>query len=205
MARMTTFDRAISVALKGARDQVQKALVEVVQSELDRVIREDRPSGYDQVIDGVADKPIPQIEPFGVAVFSFHYGADVVQFALETLRALSPVESGDYRSGHYVFVNGARVEDLSAVTSASQILIANTLPYARRLEMPSKWRYGSLKGQVRGWSVQPQVPQPADSIYRHAADTVNRRYGNVMKASYTWAEADGQRVPAISLTDRRNT
>lgn len=205
MARMPAFDRAINVVLKGARDQVQKALAEVVEAELERVVRDDHPSGYEQFIDGVKDRPIADIEPFGEAVFHFTYHVEIVAFALETLRALSPVDSGKYKHSHGVFIDGNRVDDFRIIPPGSAVVIASTLPYARRLEVASKWRHGPQKGQPRGWSIQPQVPQPADSIYRHAADTLNRRYGNVMKATYIWAEAGGGRVPAISLIDRRNT
>jgi hypothetical protein len=203
MARMPAFDRAISVVLTGAREQVQKALVNVVHAELDRVKRESQPSGYEQFVDGVEDKPIGEIDPFGTAVFHFHYHVEIIAFALETLRALSPVRSGKYKHSHQVFVDGAAVTDFRTIPDGASIVIASTSPYARRLEVPSKWRHGELKGQKRGWSVQPQVPQPDDSIYKHAADTLNRRYGNVMKSTYIWAEAGGQRVPAISLDDRR--
>lgn len=205
MARMAAFDRAISVVIKGARDQVQQALADVVQSELDRVVREDRPSGYQQFIDGTRDKPISQIEPFGEAVFNFTYHVEIVAFALEVLRALSPVLSGDYKHSHGVYIDGIRVDDFRTVPAGSAIFIASTLPYARRLEIPTKWRHGAQRGQPRGWSVQQQVPQPADSIYQHAADTVRRRYGNVMLIQYIWADAEGTRVPAISIMDRGST
>lgn len=206
MARIAAFDRAVDAVIKEFGDHVQQALAEVVQEELDRVVREDRPSGYEQSIDGVAGKAIAEIEPFGRAVFRFSYHVEIIAFALEILRALSPVKSGDYKHSHDVFINGEQTSDFRSVPYGATIAIASTLPYARRLEVPTKWRKGPNKGQKRGWSLQAQVPQPSDSIYKHAVATLNRRYGNIMKATYAWVDAgdDGDRVPAIILQDRRN-
>lgn len=206
MARMAAFDRSITVVLAGVREQCQAALVKAVQSELDRVKRESQPTSYEQTVDGVKDRPISKIDPFGNAVFHFQYWGEIATFALDTLKAISPLESGEYKADHKAFVDGAAVEP-GTIGAVQSVVIANIAPYARRLELPSEWKFANSgkKGQPRGWSVQPQVPQPGDSIYKHAADTVRRRYGNIVKVTYTWVEVEGNgRVPAIVMTDRRS-
>lgn len=181
MARMPAFDRVIKVVLTGARENVQRALVGIVHEELDRVKRESRPSGYEQFIDRVQDKPIEQIEPFGEAHFHFSYGAEAVQFALETLRALSPVLTGRYQRDHSAYVDGAEVKDMAAIDGAARIIIANVVPYAAKIEM------GSSK-------------QAPDGVYKHAAQTVRRRYGNIYRVTVEWVTNEaGSRVPGLAL------
>jgi hypothetical protein len=204
MAKLAAYDRAVSVVLKGAMDQCQKALVRVVHEELSKVQRQSHPSRTERFIDGVENRPIEQIEPFGHAFFRFSYWEEIVVFALEVLTATSPVDSGDYKSQHSLYADDALVGSPAQIGNASRVVIANTVPYARRLEIPSKWWFknSGKKGAPRGWSVQSQVPQPKDSIYHHAAMTVRRKYGNVVNVSYTWVEGEGAsgRFPAILLT-----
>jgi hypothetical protein len=203
MARIPSYDRAVSVILKGARDECQKALVRVVRDELGRVQRGATPSATLQFIDGVEGKPIERIDPFGKALFLFSYWREIVEFALEVLKATSPVDSGDYQARHSIYADGLLVDGPGQIGSASRVVIANTLPYARRLEVPTTWwhKKSGKQGEARGWSVQPQVPQPGSSIYHHAAATVRRRYGNIVKVTYTWVEGEGAsgRFPAIVM------
>lgn len=204
MAKLAAFDRAISVVMKGATDQCQKALVRLVHDELGKVQRQSKPSRTERFIDGIEGKPIEQIEPFGHALFLFSYWEEIVAFALEVLKATSPVDSGDYKSQHSIYADDVLVGSPAEVGQATRIVIANTMPYARRLELPSKWWFkkSGKKGEPRGWSVQPQVPQPKSSIYHHAAMTVRRKYGNIVSVTYTWVEGEGAagRFPAILMT-----
>lgn len=79
-------------------------------------------------------------------VFRYAYAAQaqkIVDFALATLRSLSPVgktEEGDehpglYRDSHMVFLNGRVVADVKDWKRGDQINIANPVPYARKIEL----------------------------------------------------------------------
>jgi hypothetical protein len=65
----------------------------------------------------------------------------VVQFALQSLRANSPVGSehdphpGQYRDSHTIFINGNDVKDLSSWQPGEEIEISNPVPYAKILEI----------------------------------------------------------------------
>lgn len=214
MAKDPIFDRGITLAISGAKDEVQKLFVAEIRRQLDRAIAEARPTSYEQYVDRVPGRVIEQVEPFGIAVFTFSYLSEIAKFALSVLREISPVDRGSpkreangivYRDNHNVYVDGVLIESLSSIGAADRVVIANTLPYARRLELPSKWRHGPLKGQPRGWSIQPQVPQPADSIYQHAAATVRRRYGNMATVESTWVGlAGGTELTGGAANESRN-
>ena len=207
MAKMALYDRAISVVLKGAEDACQKVLVGIVNEELGRVKREARPSGIEQYIDGVKDKRIKDIEPFGNALFFFSYWEEIVAFTLAMLQEFSPVDSGQYKQHHFIYADDGLVASPADVGSARRVAITNTSDYARRLEIPSKWWFkkSGKKGAERGWSVQPQVPQPKSSIYQETVSTVRRKYGNIVMVKYAWVSADGGdggRFPAVLMEMR---
>jgi hypothetical protein len=75
---------------------------------------------------------------------------EVAQFALKTLRELSPVGSGEdphpglYRDSHILFLNGHDVPDAKAWKPGDQLEISNPEPYARKIEV------GAMKVNVDG-------------------------------------------------------
>jgi len=180
--RLPAFDRAISVVLTGAREQCQQTLAKLVEDELDRVLRDDRPDSYIQAIDGDTSKPIPQIEPFGQAFFRFRYGREVIAFALEALRAVSPVLSGEYRRRHEMFADGTLIADFNQIGDAKTVVITNTLPYARKIEGGRRGG-GAAKHNDSGAMTQRKgsSAQAPDGVYELTAQTVNRRSATSLK------------------------
>src|SRR5687768_4000262 len=91
----------------------------------------------------------------------------IVNFALDTLRGLSPVGSppgdehpGLYRDSHLVFIDGRVAKDASGWKPGQQINISNPVPYSRKIEA------GRMKMSV-----------PAH-VYEKAADIVAGAKGN---------------------------
>jgi hypothetical protein len=107
-------------------------------------------------------------------VYSFSNMAEVVAFAIQTLRELSPVGStgdehpGLYRDSHTIFLNGHVVKDVGAFRSGDQINISNPVPYARKIEA------GRGKMSVPG------------HVYEQAAQIVADRKGNQALVKFTF-------------------
>lgn len=105
-------------------------------------------------------------------VYRFLDMQEVVAFALETLRSLSPVGSTDdehpglYRDNHLVFIDGRVVKDARGWRPGQQVNISNPVPYARKIEV------GHMK-----MSVPPHV-------YERAAPVVAGRYGNSVSVKF---------------------
>jgi len=99
-------------------------------------------------------------------IFRFLPMQDIVAFAIETLRSLSPVGQGSdphpglYRDSHLVFLNGHVVQDVGAFKIGDQINISNPVPYARKLEIGN----GKMQAPLH--------------VYEDAALIVAGRYGN---------------------------
>jgi hypothetical protein len=73
----------------------------------------------------------------GPIVYNYRYLVDLIEFALDELRRQSPVDSGNYKRSHTVYVNDQPVGDTipSTISAGDRIYIANPVPYARRLEI----------------------------------------------------------------------
>lgn len=72
----------------------------------------------------------------GPIVFRYRYIREVVNEAVKLLRAASPVQSGDYVRGHQIFMDGMAVDALPiSLKTTAEIMIVNTVPYSRRIEV----------------------------------------------------------------------
>jgi len=72
----------------------------------------------------------------GPIVYRYRYFTEVVQAALTALQKASPVRSGLYAKSHTVYVNGQPVAGVpKGLKSTDQVMIANPVPYARRIEI----------------------------------------------------------------------
>lgn len=122
--------------------------------------------------------PVGSVVLPGPIVFRYRYGREVVDQVLRALRAASPVSSGDYVRSHTLFVNGTAVDRLPNNLKASdEVMIANPIPYARRIEV------GKTK------SGRPFVIQVPDRIYeRVARGAVARKYSQVARLVFTYVD-----------------
>jgi hypothetical protein len=94
---------------------------------------------------------------------------------LRALVARSPKRSGDYARSFVILVGGQEVDTLEAIThDTAEVVILNTSPYARRLEI-GKRRDG-----------RPFVIQVKPRIVEEIAITARARFGNVAKLSFSY-------------------
>lgn len=103
--------------------------------------------------------------------FHYVYMDDAVQFAVQTLKELSPVgtdkHAGLYRDSHLIFLDGHVVKDASGWQPGQQVEISNPVPYSRKIEL------GTIKV-----SVPPHV-------YEGAAPIVAAKYPSI-KVQFTF-------------------
>jgi hypothetical protein len=156
-----------------------------------------RPMSFKRFVDGAPGRPEEAVKPNGVILYQYPRLDLVAEFALETLRRLSPVgppEGGHYRDSHQLFVNGQAVESLHNLKPGDKIVISNTMPYARKIEV------GSMK-----MSVPPQV-------YERAVRLTRQRFGTIAEVLFTYRGFVGgaihkgakasQRYPAMLISER---
>lgn len=142
-----------------------------------------KPSSFVRRVDGNTDAPEDAVRPDGVIIYTYARVQPIVDAAMDTLRSLSPVESGAYRKSHTLFVGGAVAFDASDAVPGETIYIANPLPYARKIEM------GRMTMTLPG----------SDHVYEQATQIVKRRFGNQAWIKFTFQDVSGDRVPAMSI------
>jgi hypothetical protein len=115
-----------------------------------QVLREEQARGFDKeparLVDGSATKSLLSVKPFGTVIFERKAEtADLLLPLYDTILRLSPVDTGQYKENHVVFVNRKVIADsresLVAWINAGNTLkeldiihFANVMPYAGKLE-----------------------------------------------------------------------
>lgn len=188
------------IAAQATRDATKQLLVSTAKREHSRVMATDpRPSSFTRTVDGRRGAVEETVKPDGIIVYEYPRLNEIVQFAMNTLFDLSPVLSGDYRNSHQLFVGGAPVSNLQDWDGQSEVIIANYLPYSRKIEL------GKMVMRVPG----------TDHVYEQAEWVVNRRYGNVAHVVFTFqgivgggavagrdGNKSGNRFPALRIWSR---
>lgn len=155
---------------------VQKAIAAYARQQHSIVMRTDpRPTTFRRSVDGIDGANEDSVRPFGRIVYLYPRLPIVVQYAMEVLYDRSPVDSGEYRDAHTIFLNGAPVSDLSSYEPSDEIVISNLVPYARKIEL------GKMRMRVGG----------TDHVYEQAQQLVQRRYGGVAKIRFTFTAIFG--------------
>lgn len=125
-----------------------------------------RPLGFVRHVDGIEGAAEEAVQPGGVIVYDYDRLDLVLAAALDTLRELSPVAMGDYVRSHTVFLNSRAVDDVKAWRRGDEIAIANTMPYARKIE----------RGRG-GYRAHPHV-------YEQASRLLDRRFGSIAHIAF---------------------
>lgn len=71
----------------------------------------------------------------GVVSYVFSNLATAANWALSECRRRSPVSSGAYRKSWIILVNGEQYPELDTIPSDQTVMIVNTMPYARKIEV----------------------------------------------------------------------
>lgn len=183
---LSNFTRTVTTArtnLTGAALQqieVKLARAELAQTLAAQQARSGTVPSYTTTVDGRRGAALESVKPGGKIVFTFDYLAEVADYTLAQLIALSPfrdkragaVPSTHYREAHRIFVNESEVDDLTTVKRGDEVAFVNMQPYSRKIDLISA---------TTGKRLSAQAP---DGVYSVVAGIVGRRYGNVAKVTY---------------------
>lgn len=177
---MATFDSVVADARKLTAHQIAATAM----AENEKIMRASpRPLAMERHVDGVPDAPESAVRDGGVIVYDYNRLDQVASAALDTLRQLSPFDSGDYVRSHVLMLNGTvigstdstgaslKIASLTNWKHGDLITISNLMPYTRKIEM-------GLKGYRRH-----------GHVYEKAASSLNRRFGNQARIIFTYAQA----------------
>lgn len=201
MARLDIFERELQVATVGrlTGEEHRKLFVEIAEDGRDKEITRQRSRrgvtpAVETTVDGIRGAQPKAVKLGGRIRFDFLYWAEIAEFALQTLRDFSPVESGAYRNAHFVMAGGAQVDPSAIPAETAELIVTNDEPYARKIQI------GAMK-----MSVPPR-------IYDRARSAINAKYGKLFKIDVTFVNLVGAyvlkkkrgtlRYPALSIKPR---
>lgn len=158
--------------------EAARLLHQTARAERERVVREQTGRAgvapTDVVVaDGVRGAPIEAAER--LVVVEYGYLREVVAETLRSLVARSPKTTGRYARSFVVMVGGQEIESLEQIPhDAAEVVIVNTQPYARRLEVGKR-----ADGR-------PFVVRVNPAIVEETAITAARRFGNVAELRFAY-------------------
>lgn len=88
-------------------------------------------------VDGHPASSEDQVQPFGVITYRFYRMREIVSFALDYARSVSPVDSGRYRDAWFPLFAGAEIA-LADVPNSGTIIVTNDQPYSRKINVGAK-------------------------------------------------------------------
>lgn len=187
-SRLQSLRQTLTVKWPGEiNEAAREHLIKVARKGITQIKMEQtaRAGGISPNVRTYANNPnnanIDSVKLPGPIVANFDYRTEIALFTQSTLEKLSPIQSGAYVQAHLIWVNGAPVDMLpSELKLNDQVMLANPLPYSRRLEI------GKTKsGRDFVLQVQPR-------IYERALRVVRGVYGNTaVDLKYTFVELPG--------------
>lgn len=123
-------------------------------------------------VDGREGAPLESVNPDrGIIIAEWQLVGDVLQFIHATLRARSPIISGEYLRGHTLYADGTETDAVNPPLTREYIFL-NPLPYTRKIEI------GKTKAG------RDFVIQVENRIYERTADDAKKRFGNVANVRF---------------------
>lgn len=159
------------VAAAATVEETRRILIETAKREHGAIMKAaPQPKSFVRTVDGKVNAPETAVKADGRIEYRYHRMNEVVQAAMELLFDLSPVLSGEYRNNHQIFTGGAAVTNLSQWDGKSEIVITNTMPYARKIEL------GKMKMRVA----------ETDHVYQQAEFLLRRKFGNQARIKFIY-------------------
>jgi hypothetical protein len=172
---LQAFRRTVTVDWKKGMEADAKALlIRTARQGHAEIMRRQGNPAFEVYANRPGNTNIESVVLPGPIVYKYSNIKSIVEVALDELRKASPVVSGDYVRSHMLFVNGVAVNVLpETVKPSDEIMIANPVPYARKIEI------GKTK---TGRDFVVQVP---NRIYeRVAKSALIPRYRNVAAITF---------------------
>jgi hypothetical protein len=179
---LAAFSSQIRVGAGGFDRDSQAQLRQAARAERDRVLREQSqragiaPTDL-AIADGRRGAPIDAAQR--MVIIEYNYMREVVQETLRALIARSPRVSGDYQRGFQMLIGGSQADSIAAIRhDTPEVIIVNTSPYARRLEVG------------RRSDGKPFVIQVPPRIVEEVAQVAASRFGNMARLAFSYFDLD---------------
>ncbi len=132
-------------------------------------------------VDGHAAASETEVQPFGTIAYLIRAPilAEAARYAKRVAREISPVVSGRYREGWTIVADGVELEDEEIPPRATELIVVNGVPYARKIEIFGARLVGVPPGIVE--RVREHVVQRYGRDVLTSIDYVHLEGGYVLK------------------------
>lgn len=140
--------------------EAQRKVARIAREFRDGLIASGRASGaFNTTVNGVDGAAEETVRPAGgVILYRFNGMAAAVDFALDYVRARSPMLTGRYRNSWMVWVDGRPFASAPAkIPAGAEVFIVNMQPYSRKIDMGANTasqlaflNSGRIKGRAQG-------------------------------------------------------
>ena len=133
---------------------------------------------HETFVDGTKSDALEKVDPkAGVIVAEWSLDSEVVQFVWEQIKANSPVKTGKFRDSQRIYADGVEVDTPEDTIGASEVIIASTEPYARKIE--------ARGGDRKAWATN------SAGLYHAVAAMAASRFGNIARIKFSTREIVG--------------
>jgi hypothetical protein len=129
-------------------------------------------------VDGRETTDLASVRPDGVIVAEWTLTTEVVQFVWDRIQKSAPQRTGRFKASQRIYADGVEVDNPQDTIGASEVIIAPTVPYARKIE-------GGFSKQGGAWATNP------NGLYHAVATLAASRFGNIAKIKFGTREVLG--------------
>ncbi|MDP3417854.1 hypothetical protein [Falsiroseomonas sp.] len=188
------FERVINLAIaKVQPPELQKLHAKIARDGLAQHLATvpSRPN-VRRIVDGRLGAAEESVRPFGVIRYEFDSLREAALFALDELRRLSPIESGDYRKAWFLLYQGKQVTPEALPPDAREVTVTNDQPYSRMLAV-------GKRADGRPFSLQNVAPGYMELAWQ----AVRQRFGNSVTIAIGFIQLEGGYVMKQTYRDTR--
>lgn len=129
-------------------------------------------------VDGQSSDDLSKVRPNGTIVSEWTLTTEVVRYVWDQIQSAAPRKTGRFAKSQRIYADGVEVDTPEDAIGAQEVVIASTVPYARKIEGGF-----SKKGGV--WATNPA------GIYHAVAALAQAKFGNIAKVKFGAREVVG--------------
>lgn len=129
-------------------------------------------------VDGRASDNLTAVRPDGVIVATWELTTEVVAWVYDRIEATAPKKTGRFAKSVRIYADGVEVETPHDALGAAEVVIAPTVPYARKIE-------GGFAKKGGAWATNP------NGVLHAVAALAASKFGNIAKIKFGAREVVG--------------
>ncbi len=129
-------------------------------------------------VDGREEDDLRSVRPDGTIVATWELTTEVVAYVFDKIEQTAPKRTGRFAKSVRIYADGVEVETPEATLGAAEVVIAPTVPYARKIE-------GGFAKKGGAWANNP------NGVFHAVAAMAAAKFGNVAKVKFGAREVLG--------------